>query len=124
MIGRVFANRIRHRLLYERSLKEKRGLTRSFLFAFLDANFTIYFMRNIVEFTEVIKMRNFVLNRIDDFIVMIMVVSAIMTLGTIEVFNDFWIGMTWLLISIALVIFKTLFDMTFEGDYDVEEDEI
>ena len=69
-------------------------------------------------------MRNFVLNRIDDFIVMIMVVSAIMTLGTIEVFNDFWIGMTWLLISIALVIFKTLFDMTFEGDYDVEEDEI
>ena len=81
-------------------------------------------MRNIVEFTEVIKMRNFVLNRIDDFIVMIMVVSAIMTLGTIEVFNDFWIGMTWLLISIALVIFKTLFDMTFEGDYDVEEDEI
>ena len=25
-------------------------------------------MRNIVEFTEVIKMRNFVLNRIDDFI--------------------------------------------------------
>ena len=81
-------------------------------------------MRNIVEFTEVIKMRNFVLNRIDDFIVMIMVVSAIMTLGTIEVFNDFWIGMTWLLISIALVIFKTLFDMTFEGDYDVEEEEI
>lgn len=81
-------------------------------------------MRNIVEFTEVIKMRNFVLNRIDDFIIMIMVVSAIMTLGTIEVFNDFWIGMTWLLISIALVIFKTLFDMTFEGDYDVEEDEI
>ena len=69
-------------------------------------------------------MRNFVLNRIDDFIVMIMVVSAIMTLGTIEVFNDFWIGMTWFLISIALVIFKTLFDMTFEGDYDVEEDEI
>ena len=66
-------------------------------------------------------MRNFVLNRIDDFIIMIMVVSAIMTLGTIEVFNDFWIGMTWLLISIALVIFKTLFDMTFEGDYDVEE---
>lgn len=81
-------------------------------------------MRNIVEFMEVIKMRNFVLNRIDDFIVMIMVVSAIMTLGTIEVFNDFWIGMTWLLISIALVIFKTLFDMTFEGDYDVEEEEI
>ena len=81
-------------------------------------------MRNIVEFTEVIKMRNFVLNRIDDFIIMIMVVSAIMTLGTIEVFNDFWIGMTWLLISIALVIFKTLFDMTFEGDYDVEEEEI
>lgn len=81
-------------------------------------------MRNIVEFTEVIKMRNFVLNRIDDFIIMIMVVSAIMTLGTIEVFNDFWIGMTWLLISIALVIFKTLFDMAFEGDYDVEEDEI
>lgn len=69
-------------------------------------------------------MRNFVLNRIDDFIIMIMVVSAIMTLGTIEVFNDFWIGMTWLLISIALVIFKTLFDMTFEGDYDVEEEEI
>ena len=57
-------------------------------------------------------------------IIMIIVVSAIMTLGTIEVFNDFWIGMTWLLISIALVIFKTLFDMTFEGDYDVEEDEI
>ena len=81
-------------------------------------------MRNIVEFTEVIKMRNFVLNRIDDFIIMVMVVSAIMTLGTIEVFNDFWIGMTWLLISIALVIFKTLFDMAFEGDYDVEEDEI
>ena len=69
-------------------------------------------------------MRNFVLNRIDDFIIMIMVVSAIMTLGTIEVFNDFWIGMTWLLISIALVIFKTLFDMIFEGDYDLEEDEI
>ena len=69
-------------------------------------------------------MRNFVLNRIDDFIIMIMALSAIMTLGTIEVFNDFWIGMTWLLISIALVIFKTLFDMTFEGDYDVEEDEI
>ena len=69
-------------------------------------------------------MRNFVLNRIDDFIIMIMVVSAIMTLGTIEVFNDFWIGMTWLLISITLVIFKTLFDMTFEGDYDVEEEEI
>ena len=69
-------------------------------------------------------MRNFVLNRIDDFIIMIMVVSAIMTLGTIEVFNDFWIGMTWLLISIALVIFKTLFDMRFEGDYDVEEEEI
>ena len=69
-------------------------------------------------------MRNFVLNRIDDFIVMIMVVSAIMTLGTIEVFNDFWIGMTWILISIALVIFKTLFDMAFEGDYDVEEEEI
>ena len=69
-------------------------------------------------------MRNFVLNIIDDFIIMIMVVSAIMTLGTIEVFNDFWIGMTWLLISIALVIFKTLFDMTFEGDYDVEEEEI
>lgn len=69
-------------------------------------------------------MRNFVLNRIDDFIVMIMALSAIMTLGTIEVFNDFWIGMTWLLISIALVIFKTLFDMTFEGDYDVEEEEI
>ena len=69
-------------------------------------------------------MRNFVLNRIDDFIVMIMALSAIMTLGTIEVFNDFWVGMTWLLISIALVIFKTLFDMTFEGDYDVEEEEI
>ena len=69
-------------------------------------------------------MRNFVLNRIDDFILMITALSAIMTLGTIEVFNDFWIGMTWLLISIALVIFKTLFDMTFEGDYDVEEDEI
>ena len=69
-------------------------------------------------------MRNFVLNRIDDFIIMIMALSAIMTLGTIEVFNDFWIGMTWLLISIALVIFKSLFDMTFEGDYDVEEEEI
>ena len=69
-------------------------------------------------------MRNFVLNIIDDFIIMIMTLSAIMTLGTIEVFNDFWIGTTWLLISIALVIFKTLFDMTFEGDYDVEEDEI
>lgn len=69
-------------------------------------------------------MRNFVLNRIDDFIIMIMALSAIMTLGTIEIFNDFWIGMTWLLISIALVIFKTLFDMTFEGDYDVEEEEI
>ena len=69
-------------------------------------------------------MRNFVLNIIDDFIIMMMALSAIMTLGTIEVFNDFWIGMTWLLISIALVIFKTLFDMTFEGDYDVEEDEI
>ena len=69
-------------------------------------------------------MRNFVLNRIDDFIIMIVALSAIMTLGTIEVFNDFWIGMTWFLISIALVIFKTLFDMTFEGDYDVEEDEI
>ena len=69
-------------------------------------------------------MRNFVLNRIDDFIIMIMVVSAIMTLGTIEVFNDFWIGMTWLLISIALVMFKNLFDMIFEGDYDVEENEI
>ena len=69
-------------------------------------------------------MRNFVLNRIDDFIIMIMALSAIMTLGTIEVFNDFWIGMTWFLISIALVIFKTLFDMTFEGDYDVEEEEI
>ena len=69
-------------------------------------------------------MRNFVLNIIDDFIIMIMALSAIMTLGTIEVFNDFWIGMTWLLISIALVIFKTLFDMTFEGDYDVEEEEI
>ena len=69
-------------------------------------------------------MRNFVLNIIDDFIIMIMALSAIMTLGTIEVFNDFWIGMTWFLISIALVIFKTLFDITFEGDYDVEEDEI
>ena len=69
-------------------------------------------------------MRNFVLNRIDEFIIMIMALSAIMTLGTIEVFNDFWIGMTWLLTSIALVIFKTLFDMTFEGDYDVEEEEI
>lgn len=69
-------------------------------------------------------MRNFVLNRIDDFIIMIMALSAIMTLGTIEVFNDFWVGMTWLLISIALVIFKTLFDTTFEGDYDVEEEEI
>ena len=69
-------------------------------------------------------MRNFVLNRIDDFIIMIMVVSAIMTLGTIEVFNDFWMGRTWLLISIALVMFKKLFDMIFEGDYDVEEDEI
>lgn len=69
-------------------------------------------------------MRNFVLNRIDEFIIMIMALSAIMTLGTIEVFNDFWVGMTWLLISIALVIFKTLFDMTFEGDYDVEEEEI
>ena len=40
-------------------------------------------------------MRNFVLNIIDDFIIMIMALSAIMTLGTIEVFNDFWIGMTW-----------------------------
>lgn len=69
-------------------------------------------------------MRNFILNRIDDFIIMIMALSAIITLGTIEVFNDFWIGMTWLIISIALVIFKTLFDMIFEGDYDVEEDEI
>lgn len=69
-------------------------------------------------------MRNFVLNIIDDFIIMIMALSAIMTLGTIEVFNDFWIGMTWFLISIALVIFKSLFDMTFEGDYDVEEEEI
>ena len=69
-------------------------------------------------------MRNFVLNIIDDFIIMIMALSAIMTLGTIEVFNDFWIGMTWFLISIALVIFKTLFDTMFEGDYDVEEDEI
>ena len=69
-------------------------------------------------------MRNFVLNIIDDFIIMIMALSAIMTLGTIEVFNDFWIGMTWFLISIALVVFKTLFDMMFEGDYDVEEDEI
>ena len=69
-------------------------------------------------------MRNFVLNIIDDFIIMIMALSAIMTLGTIEVFNDFWIGMTWFLISIALVVFKTLFDMMFEGDYDVEEEEI
>lgn len=69
-------------------------------------------------------MRNFVLNIIDDFIIMIMALSAIMTLGTIEVFNDFWIGMTWFLISIGLVIFKTLFDMAFEGDYDVEEEEI
>ena len=69
-------------------------------------------------------MRNFVLNIIDDFIIMIMALSAIMTLGTIEVFNDFWIGMTWFLISIALVIFKTLFDIAFEGDYDVEEEEI
>ena len=69
-------------------------------------------------------MRNFVLNRIDDFIIMIMALSAIMTLGTIEVFNDFWIGMTWFLISIGLVIFKTLLDITFEGDYDVEEEEI
>ena len=69
-------------------------------------------------------MRNVVLNIIDDFIIMIMALSAIMTLGTIEVFNDFWIGMTWFLISIALVIFKTLFDITFEGDYDVEEEEI
>lgn len=69
-------------------------------------------------------MRNFVLNIIDDFIIMMMALSAIMTLGTIEVFNDFWIGTTWLLISIALVIFKTLFDTTFEGDYDVEEEEI
>lgn len=69
-------------------------------------------------------MRNFVLNIIDDFIIMIMALSAIMTLGTIEVFNDFWIGMTWFLISIVLVIFKTLFDMAFEGDYDVEEEEI
>ena len=69
-------------------------------------------------------MRNFVLNIIDDFIIMIMALSAIMTLGTIEVFNDFWIGMTWFLISIALVMFKNLFDMIFEGDYDVEEDEI
>ena len=69
-------------------------------------------------------MRNFVLNRIDDFILMITTLSAIMTLGTIEVFNDFWIGMTWLLISFALVMFKNLFDMIFEGDYDVEEDEI
>ena len=69
-------------------------------------------------------MRNFVLNIIDDFIIMIMALSAIMTLGTIEVFNDFWIGMTWLLISIALVMFKNLYDMIFEGDYDVEEDEI
>ena len=69
-------------------------------------------------------MRNFVLNRIDDFILMITVLSTIMTLGTIEVFNDFWIGMTWLLISIALVMFKNLFDMIFEGDYDVEEEEI
>ena len=69
-------------------------------------------------------MRNFVLNRIDDFILMITVLSTIMTFGTIEVFNDFWIGMAWLLISIALVMFKNLFDMIFEGDYDVEEDEI
>ena len=69
-------------------------------------------------------MRNFVLNIIDDFIIMMMALSAIMTLGTLEVFNDFWIGMTWFLISIALVIFKTLFDMMFEGDYDVEEEEI
>ena len=69
-------------------------------------------------------MRNFVLNRIDDFILMITTLSAIMTLGTIEVFNDFWIGVTWLLISFALVMFKNLFDMIFEGDYDVEEDEI
>ena len=69
-------------------------------------------------------MRNFVLNIIDDFIIMIMALSAIMTLGTIEVFNDFWIGMTWFLISIALVIFKTLFDMMFEGDYNVVEEEI
>ena len=69
-------------------------------------------------------MRNFVLNRIDDFILMITALSTIMMLGTIEVFNDFWIGMTWLLISIALVMFKNLFDMIFEGDYDVEEDEI
>ena len=69
-------------------------------------------------------MRNFVLNIIDDFIIMIMALSAIMTLGTIEVFNDFWIRMTWLLTSIALVIFKTLFDITVEGDYDVEEEEI
>ena len=69
-------------------------------------------------------MRNFVLNIIDDFIIMIMALSAIMALGTIQVFNDFWIGMTWFLISIALVIFKTLFDITFEGDYDVEEEEI
>ena len=69
-------------------------------------------------------MRNFVLNIIDDFIIMIMTLSAIMTLGTIEVFNDFWISMTWFLISIALVIFKTLFDIAFEGDYDVEEEEI
>ena len=69
-------------------------------------------------------MRNFVLNRIDDFILMIAALSAIMTLGTIEVFNDFWIGVTWLLISFALVMFKNLFDMIFEGDYDVEENEI
>ena len=69
-------------------------------------------------------MSNFVLNIIYDFIIMIISLSAIMTLGTIEVFNDFWIGMTWFLISIALVIFKTLFDITFEGDYDVEEEEI
>ena len=33
----------------------RRGLTRSFLFAFLDAKSTTYFMRNIVEFMEVIK---------------------------------------------------------------------
>lgn len=69
-------------------------------------------------------MRNFVLNRIDDFILMITALSTIMMLGTIEVFNDFWIGVTWLLISFALVMFKNLFDMIFEGDYDVEEDEI
>ena len=90
------------------------------------ANLELYNISSENNLTELLSHfdSGFVLNIIDDFIVMIMVVSAIMTLGTIEVFNDFWIGMTWLLISIALVIFKTLFDMTFEGDYDVEEDEI